>query len=243
MSVLSNYTAAIAARLAAVAGQAAGFVNAGAIQTGNPVTEPTPGTYTLGLNHTAQAPITKFSYSGTGAPVIGTHYTVNLATGILTVLDYDNSGQGYWKNNNALFFCDFTAGNGAALLNVPVVVEDAQDLETQISKATSEEGLLILIGMPSMDNTAQSVSVADFKITSIIDVGENPTISRALLVGTNFPVCLDVVQSVVSALQGFLVTGFARRLNVTRVETIPVKDKQLYRVTIESRAVIDATST
>ena len=127
-----------------------------------------------------------------------------------------------------------------ALAGVPVLVEDAQELETQIAKAIDEEGMLVLIGMPTMDNTAQSVSVADFKITSSIAVGENPTIWRddPLTV----PVCLDVVQAVIVALQGLMVQGFARRLNVMRVDYIPDKKRQLYEITIESRIAVDANN-
>src|SRR6516165_6577825 len=110
-----------------------------------------------------------------------------------------------------------------ALADVPVLIEDAQELETQIAKAIDEEGLLVLIGMPTMDNTAQSVSVADFKITSSIAVGENPTIWRDNPL--TVPVCLDVVQAVIGALQGLMLQGFARRLNVMRVDYIPDKKR------------------
>lgn len=126
----------------------------------------------------------------------------------------------------------------SGLAGVPVLIEDAQDLQTQINKAVDDEGMLILIGMPTMDNTAQSVSVADFKITSSIDVGENPTIWRDEPL--TVPVCLDVVQGVIVALQGLSVQGFGRRLNVMRVDYVPVKDRQLYRITIESRIAVDA---
>lgn len=125
-----------------------------------------------------------------------------------------------------------------ALAGVPVLIEDAQDLETGISRAVDEEGMLILIGMPTMDNTAQSVNVADFKITSAIAVGENPVIWRDNPL--TVPVCLDVVQGVIVALQGLQVQGFARRLNVMRVDFIPDKKRQLYEITIESRIAVDA---
>jgi hypothetical protein len=125
-----------------------------------------------------------------------------------------------------------------ALADVPVLIEDAQELETQIAKAIDEEGLLVLIGMPTMDNTAQSVSVADFKITSSIAVGENPIIWRDNPL--TVPVCLDVVHAVIVALQGLLVQGFARRLNVMRVDYVPDKKRQLYEITIESRVAVDA---
>lgn len=124
----------------------------------------------------------------------------------------------------------------SGLAGVPVLIEDAQDLQTQINKAVDDEGMLILIGMPSMDNTRQSAAVADFKISSIIDVGENPTIWRDEPL--TVPVCLDVVQGVVAAVQGLVVQGFARRLECTKVSPVPVKDRQLYRITIESRIIV-----
>lgn len=130
---------------------------------------------------------------------------------------------------------------GNALAGVPVLVEDAQELETQIAKAIDEEGMLVLIGMPTMDNTAQSAAVADFKITSSIAVGENPVIWRdPAAAGLTVPVCLDVVQAVIIALQGLMIQGFARRLNVMRVDFIPDKKRQLYEITIESRIAVDA---
>lgn len=127
---------------------------------------------------------------------------------------------------------------GNALTDVPVLIEDAQELETQIAKAIDEEGMLVLIGMPTMDNTAQSAAIADFKITSSIAVGENPVMWRDNPL--TVPVCLDVVQAVVVALQGLMIQGFARRLNVMRVDFIPDKKRQLYEITIESRIAVDA---
>lgn len=129
---------------------------------------------------------------------------------------------------------------GNPLADVPVLIEDAQELETQITRAIDEEGMLVLIGMPTMDNTAQSAAIADFKITSSIAVGENPVIWRDNPL--TVPVCLDVVQAVVVALQGLMVQGFARRLNVMRVDFIPDKKRQLYEITIESRIAVDANN-
>lgn len=125
------------------------------------------------------------------------------------------------------------------LANVPLLVEDANDLDTQIEKSIEQTGMLVLIGMPTMDNTQQSVAIADLKITSAIAVGENPVIWRDIPLTK--PICLDVVQAVVSALQGFSVPGFATRLNVTRVDFIPDKKRQLYEITVVSRAIVDAT--
>ena len=135
----------------------------------------------------------------------------------------------------------YAAGPGDSLPGVPVIVEDSQDLETQINEAVSKMGMAIVIGMPQMDNTGQSIAVADMKITSIIDVGENPVINRNGPPNTK-PVCLDVVQGVVDALQGLFVTGFATKLRVMRVNQIPVKDRQLYRIILESRVIIGPTS-
>jgi len=129
---------------------------------------------------------------------------------------------------------------GNKLAGISVLVEDANDLQTQIDTAIDQVGMLVLIGMPAMDNTQQSVAIADLKITSAIAVGENPTIWRDNPLTK--PVCLDIVQAVIAALQGFLVQGFSRRLNVTRVDFIPDKKRQLYEITIESRAIIDVTT-
>lgn len=131
------------------------------------------------------------------------------------------------------------AGDGDPVAKIPVLIEDANDLETQIQKAINDTGMLVLIGMPTMDNTQQSSAVADLKITSAIAVGENPTLWRDTPLTK--PVCLDVVHSIITTLQGFLVPGFAKRLNVIRVDFIPDKKRQLYEITIESRAVIDVT--
>jgi hypothetical protein len=130
-------------------------------------------------------------------------------------------------------------GNGGDGMKIAVITEDSNDVQNQIDIAVNQIGMLVLIGMPNMDNTQQSSAIADMKITSAIAVGEDPAIWRD--VPLTKPVCLDVVQAVITALQGFLIPGFARRLNVTRVDYIPDKKRQLYEITIESRAIIDAT--
>jgi hypothetical protein len=131
----------------------------------------------------------------------------------------------------------------AALAGVTILVEDTQELETQIDKAMAEVGMLILIGMPTMENTRQAISAADMIVHSAVAVGESPTVWRdapgAPPSNPPKPVCLDVVQAVVKGLQGLPVTGF-RRLRVLRADFVPSKTRQLYEIPIESQTVVQA---
>jgi hypothetical protein len=122
---------------------------------------------------------------------------------------------------------------------IDVFVEDAQDLQSKLDGSLAELGMLILIGQPVLENTSQSLTVANMDITSAVAVGENPTIWR------DDPltklVCTDVVEIVARALQGLSVAGFAP-LRVLRADFIPDKSRQLYELPIESQYVIEATN-
>lgn len=128
---------------------------------------------------------------------------------------------------------------GSLLAGITVLTEDAADLETKINKAIEELGLLILIGQPVLENVNGSLTVANMKISSAIAIGENPTLWRDDPLTK--PVCLDIVEAVTAALQGFAEAGF-EALRVIRADFIPDKKRQLYELTIETQYPIDATT-
>jgi hypothetical protein len=129
---------------------------------------------------------------------------------------------------------------GQILSGIPVLIEDASELLTSIQTQIDQVGMLILIGMPTGQDTGQSVAIANDKIISAIAIGENPTIWRDDPLTK--PVCLDVVYAVKAAIQGLIVPGFAQRLHVPRFDFFPHETRQLYEVTIESRLITDAVS-
>jgi hypothetical protein len=124
--------------------------------------------------------------------------------------------------------------------NIALIVEDAEDLQTEVDTAINQTGMVVLIGMPNLDNTVQSIAIADLKITSAIAVGENPVIWRDAPLTK--PKCLNVVKAIIANTQGLLVPGFAQRLHVASARFVPDKKRQLYEITIESRVIVDATT-
>jgi hypothetical protein len=126
---------------------------------------------------------------------------------------------------------------GEVLSGVDILLEDAADLETQIAKAIDENGMVILIGMPSGDNNGQSKHVANMVMKSTIGVGENPILWRQ----PGRPVCKEVVDRVMGLLQDFTIAGF-QPLRVQRFVQTPDKKRQLYDIEIESQAVLQKTN-
>ncbi|HEV2207307.1 MAG TPA: hypothetical protein VG167_00915 [Verrucomicrobiae bacterium] len=125
---------------------------------------------------------------------------------------------------------------GYVLNDVVILTEDALELETQISKALGEVGMMILIGTPELDNTTAEKTVANMKVQSDLAVGEVPTLWR----GDGKPTCTEVTAEVIARLQGFRVSGF-QPLAVLRGGSVPDKKRQIYSLTIGSQMIVHPT--
>ena len=126
------------------------------------------------------------------------------------------------------------------LAGVIVLLEDAADLETQVTRAIDEFGMLILIGEATCRNTRATLrGPAAFTITSGILLGETPTVWRDTPLTK--PVCRDVAAQLVNLLQGFDIAGFTP-LIVESVVFVPDKRRQLYEINLESKVTIQKTT-
>ncbi len=93
---------------------------------------------------------------------------------------------------------------------VSLVQEDAQDIETEIAKATGEVGMLVLLGVPAFGNDSPLADRVNARIQIEILVREVPAIWRAASnTAQQTPVhCSDLGQAIAPALQGLVVTGY-----------------------------------
>lgn len=115
----------------------------------------------------------------------------------------------------------------AGLKDVAVVPEDPMELETQISKALDEVGMLILIGQPRWRNLRPESQAGEFEVTVEIAVGEAPMIWR--LPDASRPACVDVAALVTARLQAWKPDGF-RYLTVQQGDPVSDKKRQIYSV-------------
>ena len=101
---------------------------------------------------------------------------------------------------------------GQSLAGASLVVEDVQDLNTEITQAMGEIGLMILIGMVPFDNAAdKSAGAVIAACKQQILIGEVPAIWRNAA-DTNVH-CQDAARIVAKALQGLLLDN-QQRLHV-----------------------------
>lgn len=130
-------------------------------------------------------------------------------------------------------------GAGGSLVNDAAAVvlrEDAHDLQTQITKAIGQIGLLLLVGMPHFVNksTLQNPNL-EAAISFAVAIGEHPILWRK----DQRDPASTLAQLVAQLLHGFKIDGF-NWLRVTRVDYIPDKKRQLYEVSIETLLIAPA---
>jgi hypothetical protein len=117
---------------------------------------------------------------------------------------------------------------------VPVLIEDTKDLATEIEKAVSGIGMLILIGNPIFLNRgAERVLSGDVEIE--IAIAENPAINRAD--GNSNIRAMDAAQFVAQRLHGKSPGYPFGKIVITSVDFVPDEEKQLFEVKLK----IDAT--
>lgn len=132
----------------------------------------------------------------------------------------------------------FTAA-GQPLEGVDILIEDAPELEALINKSLQEQGMLILIGLPKLNNREETKNgPANFDIVSEIAIGEQPTMWRE---ADDDPTALDVAEIVLNKVQGLAVPGFGR-LRVSNTVPIPDKQRQVYQLEIKSSHIVQKTS-
>ena len=122
-----------------------------------------------------------------------------------------------------------------------VISEDVQDLDTEISKAVEEIGMLILIGQPAWKNLKPDNQTAEMSLVIEIAIGEVPTVWRDAKADPPKPRCMDVAQLVTQLLQGFKVSGY-RYLSVQDGKPIRDKKRQLYEVAVAVKWIVPEAS-
>jgi hypothetical protein len=93
------------------------------------------------------------------------------------------------------------------MAGVSIVQEDSQDISTEITKATSEIGMMVLLGIPGLENESPLSDYINGKIRVEILIREVPAIWR-LASNANPIHCSDLGQAIAPGLQGFIVAGF-----------------------------------
>jgi hypothetical protein len=137
---------------------------------------------------------------------------------------------------------------GQPLAGASLVVEDTQDLNAEILKSMSDIGLMILLGVPSFDNSRDnSGSKVAAGISQQILVGEVPAVWRNAA-DTNVH-CQDAARIVAAALQGLLLPNHQRLRVVFGMPLGTFKGEfkksesvfQYYRLELETNMTFDAT--
>jgi len=128
-------------------------------------------------------------------------------------------------------------GSLAAAAAAVILPEDTHDLGTEITKAVSKIGLVILVGMPHGINksTMQNPNL-ELQVNLSIAIAEVPITWRAVVGRPKAPAIALIIAQL---LQNFKVAGF-QYLRVSKLDYIPDKVRQLYEVPIETSLIAPA---
>lgn len=129
------------------------------------------------------------------------------------------------------------AQSAPGLAGVTFLVEDAKDLQTEIDKAISKVGLLVLVFNPNCtaSEDTDGRQVPDNMIAEIrIEIGEEPVIWRK----TGRPSCMDVADQLARTLHGYEPSNLFQPFKVTAIEFTPTSTRQVYAISVRTRFLL-----
>jgi len=129
----------------------------------------------------------------------------------------------------------------ALVATASVIEEDAADFATALNTAIAEEGLVVIVGQPSLNNVDSKVSPSPqpgmMNLKMEIAVGEDPVLWRSTPDTSQHAKAF--ADAVVNSLQGFKIAGLLP-LVVEEAKFLPDKKRQLYNITIRAQALVPA---
>jgi hypothetical protein len=135
----------------------------------------------------------------------------------------------------------------ATVSTASVLGEDAADFATAVNTAIAEEGMVVIIGEPSLTNATPEVRAtkqpAMMNLKLEIAVGEDPSVWRTIPDTTPpKPRAKAFADAIVKSLQGFVIPGLLP-LVVEECKFVPDKKRQLYNITVRTQSLVNAATT
>jgi hypothetical protein len=125
----------------------------------------------------------------------------------------------------------------ASLLTVAILVADAADLQSQLDTAVAQQGMIVLINMPSFKNQDILAQQINGKIPLAIEVGEAPDTWRDTPLTK--PKAVDVAVIVARLLSQYFIPGF-QPLRVMEGDFTRDKTRQVYTINLETQQIFDS---